>query len=257
MGSSVSLIILASSYFLSRALLPRHHGYNSSQQIAVALGLTIVWVGFVELVLSYTPWRIDFWSLVVTLTIASLVNLLLSLVIPGIFREHIRRRARSAEAATTIREKVARKWRHTTLTRDLCSWLFLGFTVAMSFVLTAVFVETSGQKGAFMEFYIDPNMFPETLPWQKTLSPGDLVNIPVTVISHEAQTEHCYVQVLLDNQLYHNVDLAGLKPGQETTAVIPLLMGQSGLHKVGFRLYKNQASVPYRSLHIWLYVSSQ
>jgi uncharacterized membrane protein len=220
----------------------------------MAIGLAAVLIGFIELGLSYTPWKIDFWSLVIALVVISLVCFLISVGIPGSSQECVEEPAGPHKVTMAIWKKTTRNW-HALLPKDRYSRLFLGFTIVVSLVLGAVLIDIGNRRLAFTEFLISPNVFPEAPPWQEALAPGDRINIPLTVISHEVWTEHYYVQVLVNDQLYRSVDLGNLQPGQEITSIIPFLMDQSGSHKVEFHLHKDGLSISYRSLYIWLEVS--
>ncbi len=252
-GSSALLLVLASTYFLARMFLPRHQGYHLSQHIAVAIGLLVILLGFIELGLSYTPWKISFWPLVITLVVVSLVSFVITIL--GNSQEYIKRQAGSVQVAAIVR-KITRSWR-VLPSKDRYSWLFLGFAIVISLVLAPILIDIGNRRTAFTEFFIDLRAFPEAIPWQETLTPGDQVNIPVTVISYEVWPENYYIQVLINNQLYQGANLDDLQPEQKVTVIVPFFADQSGLYKVEFYLYKGESSDPYRSLHIWLDVSSK
>ena len=249
-GSSALLFTIVSVFFLTRALLPHQRGYNLSQQVAVTVGMTIVWVGFIELGLSHTSPKINFWPLVTALLIVSLVNL----GIAGYLQWHVTTHNRSQKSSPTIRERIAHKW-HTWSPRDGYSWLFLGFATAISLVLVVTFNGVGSRRAAFVEFFIDPSIFPEVPPWQDALAPGEPISIPVTVVSHETQLEHFYLQVLVNDVLYQSLDLGNLQPGQEVKRVISFVIDHRGSYRVGFHLNRDGESFPHRSLHIWLHVS--
>jgi len=100
LGSSVLLIAVTSVYVLTTALLPVREGYQVTQQLAVAVGLTIVSLGFITMALSYTRWKISFWPLVVSLVLLSAASLALEAYL-----------RRSAPEQPTPRGGEARSWR--------------------------------------------------------------------------------------------------------------------------------------------------
>lgn len=250
LGCSVLIVAFVSTFFLTRALLPIHRGYHVGQQIAVAIGFTTVSLGFIGLGLSYTPWKISFWSLATALTMFSIA----SLVIADYLQRHSKGYTRFREGLKALWEGMALSW-HMLSLRDKLSWLFLCFAALFSLWLGPILA--SNQQETFSEFFIAPTKFPEEFPWRGTLASGDTTSIPVTVVSHETQAEDFHLQVLVNDQQYLFVELGILEPGQETMSMIPLSIGREGLHQVQLNLYKGDLSSPYRSLKIGLQVRSK
>jgi uncharacterized membrane protein len=202
-------------------------------------------VGFVGLGLSYTLWKITFWSLVTALATISVL-----ILVVAVFLHRHQKRSNYTEVSTALRRRIAQGW-NALPRKDKLSWLFLGFTVVLSIGLVPILM--TGRQQPFAEFYIDTE-FSETPPWQETLAPGNSADIPVTIISHEMETEDFHLEILIDDQQYHSINLGQLEPEQKTTSLIPLSTEQVGLHRIGLNLYRGEASQPYRSLHLWITV---
>lgn len=242
LGCGTLLIALTSVYLVTRVLLSAHSGYHIGQQIAAAIGLTTVMLGFIALGLSYTPWGINYWPLVIALAVVSVANL----TIVGYLQRRQRENSKSPVAF--------KAWWQALSLKDSLSWLFLGFAVSLSIGLVPILVRN--QQETFTEFFVDQSVFSRVPPWRATLAPGDKISIPLTVVSHETDGERFYLQVLVDDQQYPITDLGILMPGQDVTNVLSLSVDRDGLHEVELNLYKGEVSLPYRSLSIWLQVRS-
>jgi uncharacterized membrane protein len=236
---------LSSSYFMSRALLPSSHKYTRGQQIALAGGFTFVLLGFAQLGLSYVPWGISFWSLVIALAVVSVLQLGIAAYLGGFG---------SGRARSGLRAKGVHGWLLTSW-KDKASWLFLGLATVSALGLAPILVE--GRQEAFTELFVNLDELDETRPWKEAVPLGTEVGIPVTVVSHEMrQKESFYLQVTVDDQVHRVIDFGSLESGQEVTREVLLSMEQEGYHTVDFGLYKAGALVPYRSLRVGLRVVS-
>ena len=160
LGFSVLLIAFASTYLLMKALLPLNQGYHTTQQIAVAAGLTVVSLGFTAMVLSYTRWKITFWSLIIALVLLSAASLAMAMYLHRSLQEQALHRG----TALAWWESIACTWRNRPLV-DRLYWLFLGFAVAFSLGLLPILA--SNQQESFSEFYIDLSKFPNGPPWRE------------------------------------------------------------------------------------------
>lgn len=248
-GSVVLLIYVASFYVLTGALLPRQRGHDIYSHIAVAIGLVVVMIGFIELALSYAPWRINFWSLVVALAFVSFANLAIAV---GIWK-HIDKYDRLRVGELAIWRRLICDWQILS-SRDKYSLLFLAISLAMSLGLAPIIA--SSRHEFYSEFFIDQNTLIEQQSWQEMPERGEPIYLPLTIVSHERRGENFYIEVHVDDQLYHSIDLGNLLPGEETRQTISILMNRSGLHKVAFYLYKDGLTSPYRWLYLWVNVSS-
>lgn len=249
-GSSVLVLLITSSYLLTRALLPSLGGRDINRQIAVAVGFAIVWIGFTALGLSYTSWKITFLSLVFSLATVAGLFLVGSRYAEGKAKDQV-----APLGAPVARFKKASDYWHNLTRRDRGSVLFLGLCMALSIGLAAVFA--SSLQEPFVEFFIDSSVFPGKPPWHQVIPQGAEVAIPLTFISHEPEAESFHVLVQADGEFHQDIDLGRIQPDQEKITVATVLMEQEGVHRIDFLLYMDGLDAVYRFLRIWLQVSSE
>jgi len=247
LGASVLLIAFASIYLLIKTLLPLNQGYHITQQIAVATGLAVVSLGFIVMALSYTSWKITFWSLMVALVLLSIASLAMAMYLHRSMPEQAPHRG----TAMTWWESVVCTWRNRPLV-DRLSWLFLGFAATFSLGLLPILA--SNQQESFSEFYIDLSKSPDGSSWREALAPGEHADLIIGVTNHE----HADVQYRIERagpsgtEQIAAIHLAHDQTWEQPYTFTPTQPGAD--QKVEFLLYKQGDAEPYRSLHLWINV---
>ena len=76
--SGITVILFLPGYILQAALLPKNNEITSLKRVVLSIALSATVVPLVILILNYTPWGINVYSVMITLCIYTAVVCLLS-----------------------------------------------------------------------------------------------------------------------------------------------------------------------------------
>jgi len=107
-----------------------------------------------------------------------------------------------------------------------------------------------GEK--YTEFYIlGVNGKAENYP--KELSLGKEGRVILGLVNHEQKSEVYRVEVVIDGGKFKTIDPISLKVEEKWEQEVSFKLDSAGLNKkVEFLLYKEAASVPLSTLHLWV-----
>ena len=234
-------VLVFPGYTLAAALFPRKDHLYAIERVALSLGLSIAVVPLIGLALNYSPWGIRINP------ILAFVSLFIVLAAGAAL---IRRRMLPADEAFVSMVNIQlRRWSQARLADRL---LAVGMVIALvALGVTAYFVATSrGSSESFTEFYVlGPGGKAEAYP--TLMDVGENATVILGMVNQEGQDTTYQVAVTIDGETTDTIDnlsLADNERWEQRVALVPTHAGDD--QKVGFLLYRDGGSEPYRSLHL-------
>jgi uncharacterized membrane protein len=237
------LILFFPGYTLMSALFPRESAIGRLDKIALSFGVSIAVVSLIGLAVSFTPWGIGLYSILVSISAFILV-----LSIVAWFRQlHLPDKDRPTITLSIKRASFSGLNR---LDKILTVVLAVAIVAAIG-VLT--FVVTSPRTGdKFTEFYI-LGMSGKAADYPSQLSVGGNGEVIVGVVNHEQKSMSYSLEVRVEGVLSgepQQLNLAGEEKWEKTVSFTPARAGDG--QKVEFLLLVPDKTEPYQDLHLWI-----
>jgi len=242
------LVLFFPGFVLTTALFPRKSALEGIERIAVSIGVSIAVVALLGLILNYTPWGINLYSILVSMSVfIILVSIIAWLTQLRLIEEEKPSLKISINAALLIgKSKLDRILTAVLVVIVLCAIVSLAYVIAMP---------KSGEQ--FTEFYVlgvDGNA--TTYPRDLTL--GQQGNVLLGIVNHEEREIAYKIEVKIDDQ---TLDLLGpFSLADEQTQEIPYSFTpqKSGnQQRVQFLLLKDEPATDEQELHIWIDVAAR
>ncbi|MFC1990725.1 DUF1616 domain-containing protein [Chloroflexota bacterium] len=227
-------IVFSPGYVLVAAVFPSKDSLSTTTRIAFSLGLSIVVAIFIGLILDFTPWGIDLYSLLLSLA-------LFILLVSGI-AWYVRGRISPEERfgvdftlffdGLRLTLRTASKKYRTSVIILIC--VILGGSGSLGFAMAKPV-----PKQPFTEFYI-LGMEGKAGNYPKELTPGEEGKVMVGIVNHEQRQIDYRLEVLVDSDKQYELSSIQLTPGEQwERTVIFTIQKISYRQKVEFLLYKS------------------
>jgi len=231
-------------YSLVAALYPHRDDLDTTERIALSLGLSTAIVPLIGLLLNYTYWGI-------TLEHTLITEISFILLCSGI--AYYRRSRLPAESSFAICINLdIINWNNTGLLHQFTSlMLVLSITAAVGSLAYAIVRPGAGER--FTEFYI---LGPDNaaMGYPREIVTGDPFTLTIGIVNHERSD----TQYRIERSDGGGIELIGqiwLSHEQTWEQPYTLTLSEPGENrKVSFLLYKGDDEEPYRSLHLWITV---
>jgi uncharacterized membrane protein len=239
----VPVALFFPGYTLLAALFPRKDDLSPLERLALSLGLSIVLVGFIGLILNYSPCGIRLYPVLISNTVFIIATSLVAS-----FR---RWRMLPEERFRVSLGFIVTGW-------NAMSRLYKGLTIALILAMlgsmgTLGYVMSVKEVGErFTQFYIlseegNIEKYPEKLVV------GEEARLILGVINQEREEMSYRVEVSGDGIASQEIGwlvLAYEEKWEREISFVPTRAGEN--QKVNFYLYKQGESEPYRELYLWV-----
>ena len=245
--SGITVILFLPGYILQAALLPKNNEITSLKIVVLSIALSATVVPLVILILNYTPWGINVYSVMITLCIYTAVVCFIV-----IYRRRIsfKKRCNPSIAFKMLRLQVLPKWQEKALLDRV-------FIVVL--LLTAVFtgvcfhIFTAAHRSVpFSEFYMINNEGSTHGGFISSTNDGEM-EVILGVVNHEHENAEYIIKVNINGNTQKAIGPFHLQDSEkleEAVRFTPSLYQK--LSKVEFILLKNSDQSVYRSIHFWV-----
>lgn len=234
-------------YTLIAALFPRNDDLDRMQRIALSFGLSIAVVPLIGLVVNYTPWGINLF----TVLFAVLVFIVITATIAGIRRRRLPAEQRFQVRFQNMANWLSAGWRtQSNLDRIIRVILILAI-VGMIGALVYM-VQTPEIKGEYTEFYIlGPEGKTENYPGVVKI--GEAAKVILVILNHEHEEIEYTVKIIVDDEILNEIRSIRLAHEGKWEQEVGVMASSSGENqKVEFRLYKGADKEASQNLYFWI-----
>jgi uncharacterized membrane protein len=237
------LVLFFPGYTVMSAIFPRESIISRLDKVVLSFAVSIAVTGFVGLAVSYSPWGIGLYAILISLSVFILVFSVVAwfrqLHIPDQDRPAITLRFKKAAIAGFSR------------TEKVLTVILLVVIIATIGTLTYVVASPrSGDK--FTEFYI-LDKAGKTVDYPAQLRPGENGEVNVGVVNHEHETITYTLEVKLEGISCfgpQQLTLASEEKWENTIRFTPTRAGDG--QKLDFLLYLPGKSESYQDLHLFI-----
>jgi uncharacterized membrane protein len=237
-------ILFFPGYTLIAALFPRKTELSGTERAALSFGLSIAVALLIGLVMNYTPWGIELYSLLSALTVFILLTSLVAW--------HRRLRCPSEESFSIALNLGFLRWTAISHWDKILSifliLLILGATGSLAYALV-----TPKSSEKFTEFYVlGPDGTAENYP--KELVVGEEFTVILGIVNHEHEDSLAYrVEIVIQGETVNVIGPLVLDNEERWENEVSFILQRAGKgQKLEFILYKQGEDSPSGSLHLWL-----
>lgn len=238
-------VLFFPGYILITALFPRKNSLGGIQRLTLSFGLSIVVVSLLGLLLSYTPWGINLYPI--------LISVLMFIVIMAGIAWYRRQRLSSEERfqpqlGPRLRSLIGSWSSQGQWDKVLSVFLVLAILGAIGTIGYVIAKPAVGER--FTEFYIlGPDGKAENYLREVTL--GEEASVILGVVNQEYETTVYHVDITIDGEDVTQIGPITLnykEKWKQEVAFTPVRAGPN--QKVEFLLYKGVDSEPYYKLQL-------
>jgi uncharacterized membrane protein len=229
-------------YALVSALFPKKDTLDSLERIAFSFGLSIAVTVLAGLILHYTPWGLDLYPILLTLTGFILVT--------SAIAYYRRRRLPTGERFAFSFQISLPRWAELSpINRALSIVLVLTMLGAMG-VLGYVIAAPRGEE-RFTEFYLlGPEGTTENYP--RELEVGEKGIVTLGIVNHERQEVSYHVEIRINGVKNGELGQLVLAQGEERKEEVSFVpQGAGDNQRVEFLLYRSEEEEPCTTLHFF------
>jgi uncharacterized membrane protein len=246
----LAFILFFPGYTLIAALFPRKRDLDGVQRLALSFGLSLAVVPLIGLILNYT-WEIRVYPILTSLLIFIVVMASLALY----RRQLLMPEERFSPELGGLLSKLPRSWLGQTRW-DKALTVLLILAVIGSAVTVAYVVAKPKTADRFTEFSIlGPEGKAQDYPQKLVL--GQKGNVILGIVNREGKTMVYRAEITIDGETVSVIDPITLRNKEKWQQLIDLAPTKVGdKQDVEFLLYTQTSSEPYRTLHLWIDVTS-
>lgn len=237
-------VLFFPGYVLISALYPRRDDLDGIERLALSLGLSLAVVPLIGLVLNYTPWGIRLTPILISLAVFIAVCSLLAVSKRKVLSPTERF---PADVRPVIQALRRLPWATLGV-----SAVVIGLVLFLGFRFGALGGSRVGEP--FTEFYVlGPSGKAEGYP--RRLFVGQPREVILGIVNHEGKPAQYSIQIRMDDQPLETIGPLSIGHEQKwenKTVFSPRRPSRRA--KVEFLLFKDGATTPYRSLHLWMEV---
>jgi len=238
-------VLFFPGYTLLSALFPRRGSLGGVERIALSFGLSIAVVPLIGLVINYTPWGINPYSVIVSVT--------LFIVIASVVAWYRLRRLPPKERFSVPVSISSPKWGKKGIgDKILYACLALAILLAIGSLVYVIATPKEGER--FAEFYI-LNADGQAGNYPEQVAPNEPVELIIGVVNHEYQVLSYRVDIVIDGAKNKEIaidELAHQEKWESVVSFIPQSLGEG--QRVDFWLYKNAETEPCFEDPLHLYI---
>jgi uncharacterized membrane protein len=242
----VIFALFAPGYCLTLALFSHANDLDSLERVGLSLGLSVALVPVLALILNWLP---------VGLTLQGILFAeLLFCTIFLIIASWQRIRLAPSKAYTPQLRHSPRRWWSGRKRTDRIAYAIAIPVLVMTSLVTVWLLRSASAEQHLTEFYIlGETGLADDYPRQ--VESGKIQTITVGIDNQEKDEISYWVEARQGTQLVGIGGPYALKPGEEITAPIDIILTESGEDvEVVFLLHRDSEEAPYRSLELWLEV---
>lgn len=239
---ALSVALFFPGYALLAALLPKNTDLEPLERLALSIGLSIFLLTAIAFLLNATHIGIRTFPIILSLTACSLVCVAFA---------YRRRSSISPEEHLTTQFPT---W--TLMGRRLGPFgqkatAGLAFVIVIAVLYTILIIRPFGNDHLTQFYLLDQYGSPENLPLN--IEEGMEVDVILGIGNREGRPVEYRVELWIQGDFQRTID-DRVVPDREI-AQFPVRFAPSnveGLQRIEFRLFRQEDSEPYRSLHLWL-----
>ncbi len=236
-------------YTLIAALFPKNDDLERVQRIALSFGLSIAVVPLIGLIMNYTPWGINLFTVLFAVFVFIAITATIALV---------RRRRLPVERRFQVNFQNMANWFSTgwraqsnldKIIRVILILAIVGMIGALVYM-----VQTPQIKGEYTEFYIlGPEGKAENYP--RNLKLGETAEVLLVIANHEFKEIEYRVRITIDDDELSEIGPIHLLHEEKWEQYLTIMAHNAGENqKVIFQLYKGDDIEASQSLHFWINV---
>ncbi|MFC1962384.1 DUF1616 domain-containing protein [Chloroflexota bacterium] len=232
-------------YTLLAAIFPRRNVVDSIERIVLSFVLSIAVVPLIGLVIAYTPFGIEIYTILISVTIL--------IIVASIVAWYRQRRITQGEELTVSLDLSLFLWRGQSSADKI---LYIILTVAiLGAIGTLGYVVTTPRVGEkYSEFYIQ-ELEGKAINYTEELVLGEAEQIMVGIINREHEDVYYRLQIESSGTLIKELGPVMLGHEQKWEREVSIILMKGGENqRVELLLFKDGEDEPYRSLHIWVNV---
>jgi len=244
----VPFILFFPGYALVCALFPRNPELDGTERVALSIGLSIAVVPLLGLLLNYTPFGIRLYPVLVSLFAFTFL-----MSVTAMYR---RKKLNVEERfVPSFSMNVPRWGEMNRVDKSLSMGLVIGVVVSGALLSSFVAAPRVGER--FTQFYVlGPSGRVEGYPTNLTL--GENGTVILGVVNHEYEELNYGIAIRLENETVGTIEdirLMHEDKWEQNYTFVPQNAGEK--MKLEFVLFREGLDEPYRSLHLWISVTSQ
>jgi|WetSurMetagenome_2_1015567.scaffolds.fasta_scaffold52996_2 uncharacterized membrane protein len=240
------LVLFFPGYTVMSAAFPRQSIISRPDKIVLSFGVSIAVTALLGLAISYTPWHIGLYSILISLSAFVLIFTAVAWFRQKSVPDHER-------PAITLRFKMASLAGFSRTEKALTAVLVVVIIATIGILAFVVSAPRSGDK--FTEFYILDNNG-KTVDYPSQLRLGEYGEVVAGVVNHEHKTVSYTLEVKVDgisDGSLQQLTLGSEEKWENTLRFTPARAGEG--QKVDFLLFLAGQSKSCQDLHLWVSVN--
>jgi len=238
-------VLFFPGYSLISALFPRWSSLGGIERIVLSFALSIAVVVLIGLVVNYTPWGINLYSVIISVT--------LFIVIASAVAWYRLWRLPPKERFSVPVGISPPRWGKKGLgDKILYACLALAILLAIGSLVYVIATPKEGER--FTEFYI-LNVDGQAENYPEQVAAGEPVELIIGVVNHEYQALSYRIDIVIDGARNKEIavdELAHQEKWEDVVSFIPQSSGEG--QRVDFWLYKNTETEPCFEEPLHLYI---
>ena len=238
-------VLFFPGYTLLSALFPRRGSLGGIERIALSFGLSIAVVPLIGLVINYTPWGINLYSVIISVT-------LFIVIASAVAWYRLWRLPPKERFSVSAGIRQPRWGRKGIGDKVLYACLGLAVLVAIGSLVYVIAAPKQGER--FTEFYI-LNVEGKAENYPRQVVAGEPVELIIGIVNHEYQALSYRVDIVVDGVESKEIttgELAYQEKWESVVSFIPQSLGEG--QKVEFWLYKDAETEPCFKDPLHLYI---
>ncbi|MBN1188894.1 MAG: DUF1616 domain-containing protein [Dehalococcoidales bacterium] len=239
------LVLFFPGYTLICAIFPDKHTILRLEKIALSFGVSIAMVALVGLIISFSPWGIGLYSILVSLSVFVLVFSAVAWA----------RQVRLPDKEIPVIRVNFKRTLFSGFNRTEKVLAIVLAVVLITAIGTITFVVTAPRTGdRFTEFYV-LDTSGKTVDYPSELQLGEKGEVVVGVVNHEHETMSYALEVRMEGITSagrKEITLAGEEKWENAVSFTTARAGDK--QKVEFLLYITGQDEPYQDLYLWVNV---
>jgi uncharacterized membrane protein len=240
-------VLFFPGYALTTAIFPKNDDLDHTQRIALSFGLSIAIVPLLGLVVNYTPWGINLFTVLLSVFAFIAITAMVAL---------LRRRRLASEVRFQVKFQNLANWSlkgwKSRNKLDKAIHVILVLAILSMIGALVYMVQTPQIKGKYTEFYIlGPEGKAENYPGELRL--GETAEVTLVIVNNEHEGIEYKVEATIDNEMFAEFESIRLAHGGRWEQKINVMATHLGENqKVEFKLYKGDDREVYQSLYFWI-----
>jgi uncharacterized membrane protein len=238
-------VLFFPGYSLISALFPRRSSLGGIERVVLSFALSIAVVVLIGLVVNYTPWGINLYSVIISVT--------LFIVIASAVAWYRLWRLPPKERFSVPVSISPPRWGKKGLgDKILYACLALAILLAIGSLVYVIATPKEGER--FTEFYI-LNVDGQAENYPEQVAAGEPVELIIGVVNHEYQALSYRIDIVIEGATNKEIavdELAHQEKWEDVVSFIPQSSGEG--QRVDFWLYKNTETEPCFEEPLHLYI---